>query len=256
MNKLQNQNASNVNVPPLDSEKNPKMKKNNAKPTKKQGKRNNKKVNRKQNRQDKKKQTKIQNKRQKNRKNMKINEEPKEIARGVAVSMNPTFRSSTNDQSSLFQKKQTSKNLLKPIGSAYEVIETNEYEEHQKRQNGQLAMNAFQKPTKNYFSASNSLSHFFNQDSKKTTKNQKKIKRRNYLQNKYKIFENPTEDIGPLLNNSRENQNGRRSYRTRESILSIDKNLTNDHGKLSHHMRQIFSYLLKREVLLTDTRLL
>lgn len=54
-------------------------------------------------------------------------------------------------------------------------------------------------------------------------------------------------EIDQKTDNIRENL--RKSYRTRESILSVDRRLSDDLGKLSHHMRQIFQYLTMKEVI-------
>ena len=43
-------------------------------------------------------------------------------------------------------------------------------------------------------------------------------------------------------------RNIRKSYRVRESLFAIDKGISDDPGKISHHIRQIFQNFLKKEV--------
>lgn len=169
----------------------------------------------------------------------------KEQMLGMRVEGN-NLNSRTSSNSIPFVSKQAQfKKPLSSVSSAWEYVE-NEYEDqHQKRE----------LKRRNRIQSEGEQSLGQNSKSERSFITTKKNKKWGRLKNKIKDNRIPNNFISPIENkdyseSSYLNENIRKSYRTRESILSVDRKLSKDPGKLSHHMRQIFQYLTTREVTL------
>jgi hypothetical protein len=165
-------------------------------------------------------------KKKKNKKkdnNMKNKEKMLGAAHKETISINSSEINQLNENK--FQKK------LNPMSSTWEYVE------NEGRQKEDLRINENM----------NSSSSRFGSKITKKQNNKKRIKRKKQGNKGQALMINIDEQKKDFQI-IKEESNRRKSYRTRESILSIDKNSSNDLGKLSHHTRQIFKYMSKKEV--------